>query len=77
MVGTRIHFIAEQAPCGKTVPGDHYEDRDDYGLVIRNEYYACGCRRTYAEYHDGSVEVDVIRHDGKTVKEELGPDHGW
>ena len=77
MVGTKIHFMAEQAPCGKIVPGDHYEDTDDYGLVIRDEYYDCGCRRIRHEYHDGSTEVRAVRHDGKPVKEELGPDHGW
>ncbi len=76
MVGTKTHFAAEQAPCGKTVPGDHYLEKDDYGLVLRGEYYECGCRRIYYEYHDGSVEVDVIRHDGKPQKPEVGPDHG-
>ena len=65
MVGTKIHFTAEQAPCGKIVPGDHYNDTDDYGLVIHDEYYDCGCRRIRHEY------------DGKPVKGELGPDHGW
>ena len=77
MVGTKTHFTAERAPCGKIVAGDHYQDRDDYGLVLRGEYYECGCRRMYTEYHDGSVEVDVTRHDGKPAKPEVGPDHGW
>jgi len=77
MVGTKTHFMAEQAPCGKIVPGDHYEDKDDYGLFIRDEYYDCGCRRIRHDYHDGSTDVQAIRHDGKPVKEELGPDHGW
>ena len=76
MVGTKHHFMAERAPCGKIVPGDHYEDSDDYGLVLRGEYYKCGCRRIYHEYHDGSVEEDVIRHDGKPQKPEVGLDHG-
>ena len=76
MVGVKTHFMAERAPCGKTVPGDHYEDRDDYGLVVRWERYDCGCRRVYSEYHDGSVELDVIRHDGKPYEPEVGLDHG-
>ena len=77
MVGTKIHFMAEQAPCGKVVAGEHYMDRDDEGLVIRDEYYDCGCRRIRHEYHDGSTEARATRHDGKPVKGELGPDHGW
>ena len=76
MVGTRTRFTAGRAPCGKIVPGDHYEDRDGYGLVFRDEYYECGCRRLYHEYHDGSVEEEVIRHDGKPQEPEVGPDHG-
>ena len=77
MVGTKIHFMAEQAPCGKIVPGDHYMDTDDVGLLIRDEYYDCGCRRILHEYHDGSTAVRTIRHDGKLVKGEFGPNHGW
>jgi hypothetical protein len=41
VVGTKIHFMAEQAPCGKVVAGDHYQDQDDEGLIIRHEYYEC------------------------------------
>ncbi|HXT93640.1 MAG TPA: hypothetical protein VN714_30790 [Trebonia sp.] len=76
MVGTKTHFTADQAPCGKKVPGEHYEEKDNYGLVLRGEYYECGCHRFYTEYHDGSVEVDVIRHDGKPRKPDVGLDHG-
>jgi hypothetical protein len=76
VVGTKIRFTAEEAPCGKIVAGDHYQDEDGCGLVFRDEYYDCGCRRIRHEYHDGSAEVRVIRHDGKPCKPELGPDHG-
>ena len=44
MVGTRIRFTSELAPCGKTVDGEHYRDEDDEGLVISDQYFACGCR---------------------------------
>ena len=77
MVGTKIHFIAELAPCGKIVSGDHYADEDNEGLSIRDEYYECGCRRICHEYHDGSTEERAIRHDGKLVEGEFGPNHGW
>ena len=77
MVGTKIHFMAEPAPCGKIVAGEHYADEDNEGLIIRDEYYECGCRRILHEYHDGSTEARAIRHDGKLVKGEFGPNHGW
>jgi hypothetical protein len=76
MVGTRTRFIGEKAPCGKTVDGEHYLDEDEEGLVIRDEYFSCGCRRSRHEYHDGSIEVTAVRHDGKVARDELGADHG-
>ncbi|MCW2934585.1 MAG: hypothetical protein JWM19_5547 [Actinomycetia bacterium] len=77
MVGTKTHFAAEEVPCGEIVGGDHYEDEDGCGLVLRDEYYDCGCRRIRREYHDGSTRARVIRHDGMPCKPQLGPDHGW
>ncbi len=77
MVGTKFHFKAERAPCGQVRDGDHYAEGDNEGLVIRDEFYQCGCRRLRHEYHDGSTEERAIRHDGKLVKGEPGPDHGW
>jgi hypothetical protein len=76
MVGARIRFTQEQAPCGRTVDGDHYRDDDEEGLVIRDEYYDCGCRRTRHEYHDGSVQTTATHHKGTAVKEQFSPDHG-
>jgi hypothetical protein len=74
MVGTRTRFSGEQAPCGKTVDGDHYRDNDDDGLLIRDEFFTCGCRITRHEYHDGSVHIRAIRHDGKVVADEFTRD---
>ncbi|WP_248965840.1 hypothetical protein [Sphaerisporangium perillae] len=76
MVGTRTRFTGEKAPCGKTVDGEHYLDDDEQGLVIRDEYFSCGCRRIRHEYHDGSIQVTAVRHDGKIVRDEVGADHG-
>lgn len=76
MIGTRIPFTDELAPCGRTVGGDHFLDDDGDGLVIRDEYYACGCRSIRHEFHDGSIQVRATRHDGKAVKGQLDPDHG-
>src|SRR6266540_3909329 len=40
MVGTRTNFTSEQAPCGRTVAGEHYRDTDDAGLLIIDEVEA-------------------------------------
>ncbi|GAA2883685.1 hypothetical protein GCM10010517_46960 [Streptosporangium fragile] len=76
MVGTRTRFTAEKAPCGSTVDGEYYRDDDEQGLIIRDEYFACGCRRVRHEYHDGSIQVSAVRHDGKATRDELDADHG-
>lgn len=76
MVGTKSRFTGERAPCGQTVDGEHFRDRDEEGLLIADEFYACGCRRIRHEFHDGSLQVRSIRHDGKPVKGEFDPDHG-
>jgi hypothetical protein len=71
MVGTSVSFEREQAPCGKTVDGTRHREDDDQGLVIDDFFYACGCRRTRHEYHDGSVRSTVVRHDGRVLADEL------
>lgn len=76
MVETASRFTGRQAPCGKTVDGDHYQDEDRQGLVIRDEQYACGCRWTRTEYHDGSFHTTAVRHDGTVLTDEFGPEHG-
>jgi hypothetical protein len=77
MVGTRIGFTGERAPCGKTVDGEHYWDDDEEGLVIRDEYYRCGCRRILHKYHDGSVASTAMHHNGTVVRERFSSDHGF
>jgi hypothetical protein len=76
MVGTRMAFTREQAPCGRIVDGEHFRDEDDQGLVINDEYYACGCRHIRHDYHDGSCHTRTIRHDGRVVEDKFGADHG-
>ncbi len=73
MVGGRDTFAAEVAPCGRTVGGECYRDDDGEGLVVYDQYYSCGCRRTRHEYHDGTVTTTATRHGrrhGKLVSEE-------
>ena len=63
-------FNSQQAPCGRLVDGERYEDHDDECVVTRETVYACGCKSTQHEYHDGSVSRRVVRHDGKLLVDE-------
>jgi hypothetical protein len=76
MTGTKTVFSDEIAPCGKRRGGEILVDEDGYGLLIRDVYFACGCRRIRHEYHDGSIEVMTTRHDGRRVSESSLADHG-
>jgi hypothetical protein len=71
MTVTRHHFTAQQAPCGRLVEADDYEDRDDETLLTQEIDYGCGCVSIQHEYHDGSVACKVIHHNGTVLKEEL------
>ncbi|MGH9309846.1 MAG: hypothetical protein ACRD1U_10760 [Vicinamibacterales bacterium] len=64
-------FTSQQAPCGRLVDGEHYEDHDDECVVTRETVYACGCQCIQHEYHDGSVSRRVVRHDGKRLVDEI------
>jgi hypothetical protein len=68
-------FKGEQAPCGQIVDGERYQDADDECLVTEQWYYACGCRSTRHEYHDGSVCCRVVRHDGTVLADEFLAEH--
>jgi hypothetical protein len=73
MVGKRETFVAELAPCGKTVGGEYYWDADGEGLVVYDQSYTCGCSRTRHEYHDGTVTTTAVRHGrrrGKLISDE-------
>ena len=75
MTATTTAFRAEQAPCGRIVDGEHYQDGDDECLVTEQWSYACGCRSTRHEYHDGSVCRKVVRHDGTVLADEFLAEH--
>lgn len=75
MVGTRTQFTEEQAPCGKLRDGSRHREDDAAGLVIDDVTYDCGCRRTRHEFHDGSVRIRSVRHDGKVMRDEHSGDH--
>ena len=60
-----------QAPCGRIVDGERYEDHDDEVVVTQETFYACGCQTIQHEYHDGSVSRRIVRHDGHVLVDEL------
>ena len=64
-------FNRQQAPCGETVHGKRYEDRDEEVMVTEQQCYDCGCVVTCHQYHDGSVSRKVVHHNGKTLVDEL------
>ncbi|MGH8774137.1 MAG: hypothetical protein ACRDWI_02860 [Jiangellaceae bacterium] len=68
VISTR--FSKQRAPCGHVADGEHLESRDDRGLVTDEMLFACGCKTTREEYHDGSVEHTVVRHDGRLARNE-------
>ncbi|MBT2506467.1 MULTISPECIES: hypothetical protein [Streptomyces] len=75
MVGNTIDFTEERAPCGRIVDGLRYQEDDTAGLVIDEVTYACGCRRVRHEFHDGSVRIRTVRHDGTVVHDEHSGEH--
>ncbi|MFD7322598.1 hypothetical protein ACFV9D_16140 [Streptomyces sp. NPDC059875] len=75
MVGNTIDFTEERAPCGCIVDGLRYQEDDAAGLFIDRVTYACGCRQVRREFHDGSLRVRVVRHDGTVVLDERSGEH--
>ena len=71
MPRTNTRFESAQAPCGRIVDGESYEDQDEEVLITVELDYACGCRTIRHEYHDGSVSLRIVRHDGRVLVDEL------
>ena len=68
---TTTLFTNERAPCGRILDGERLRDRDEECLVSDDRFYKCGCKTIRHEYHDGSVSLKVVRHDGKVVVDEI------
>ena len=64
-------FTGQQAPCGRVVGGEHYEDHDDDVVVTTETVYECGCKTINHQYHDGSISRTIVRHDGRVLVDEL------
>jgi len=64
-------FKGQQAPCGRIVDGETYQDQDDEVVVTQETLYTCGCQSIRHQYHDGSCSRRVVRHDGHVLIDEL------
>jgi hypothetical protein len=71
MPATSTSFRSQQAPCGRIVDGETYEDQDPETLLTREVDYTCGCRSIRHEYHDGTVSRKIVRHDGRVLADEM------
>lgn len=76
MTITSTRFTSQKAPCGRLQAGERREFRDERGLITDEMLFACGCRKSREEYHDGSVEFDAVRHDGKPLDHTTIGEHG-
>lgn len=75
MTGTKMHLTGERAPCGRLGDADRSQDDDFEGLRRDDLLFACGCRKLRHEFHDGSVRIRTVRHDGKVLMDEHSGDH--
>lgn len=64
-------FHKGHAPCGRVVDGERHADWDEECLLTDDYAYACGCRQTQHEYHDGSLSRRVVHHNGSVLADEL------
>ncbi len=71
MPATSTRFKSQQAPCGRIVDGETYEDQDPETLLTQEVDFACGCRCIRHEYHDGTLSRRIVRHDGHVLVDEL------
>ena len=68
---TTTRFGAQQAPCGRIVDGEVFQDDDEQTTVTREMDFACGCRTIRHEYHDGSLAQKIVHHNGRVLLDEL------
>lgn len=70
MTATASRFESRLAPCGHQSHGEQYVTEDQQGLVTEELSYACGCKASKEEFHDGSVHRLVVNHHGKVLVDE-------
>jgi hypothetical protein len=70
MTSTSTPFEPQLAPCGQRYEGQRHLAEDAQGLITEEQAYACGCRVTREEFHDGSVHRQIVTHNGKLLLDE-------
>ena len=70
MTSTVSRFEARPAPCGQVHDGESFVTADQQGLMTEDLQFACGCRESKEEFHDGSVHRMVVDHHGKVLSDE-------
>ena len=70
MTSTITTFEETLAPCGQHKSGTRSVTEDHLGLATEEVSFACGCRSSREEFHDGSVHHMVVNHHGKVLVEE-------
>jgi hypothetical protein len=71
MVLSNSNLTSQQAPCGRIVNVERYQDADEEVVVTQELDFACGCVSIRHEYHDGTVSHKVVRHDGAILVDEF------
>ena len=67
---TATAFEPRLAPCGHRHGGERFLTEDHEGLVTEELRYACGCRSSREEFHDGSFHSMVVHHNGRVLADE-------
>jgi hypothetical protein len=70
VTSTITRFEPTLAPCGQLKSGERSVSEDEQGLFAEEVTYACGCRSSKEEFHDGSVHRLVVNHRGKVLVDE-------
>ena len=70
MTSTITRFDAEPAPCGRQRDGERFLTEDLQGLVTMDVRFSCGCQTHREEFHDGSVHLMSVHHNGKVLMDE-------
>jgi hypothetical protein len=68
---TTTRFSSAQAPCGRFIDGEVFQDDDEQAVVTREMDFSCGCRTIRHEYHDGAIAEKVVHHNGTVLVDTL------
>ncbi|MCW2767930.1 MAG: hypothetical protein JWO11_3889 [Nocardioides sp.] len=70
MTATVSRFEPRMAPCGHQRAGERFVSEDLQGLVTEELRYDCGCAGSKEDFHDGSVHLMTVHHNGRVLTDE-------